>query len=158
MRELLMKVIEAGLLDRQTARLMELWKALPDGVEAMARRVELLKAASPAQLRDLAEEIAELVDSHLAQLPREVVLDLPTEFPLRAHVSRRKGQGSTNWVLPAALFGGSVLVKFGGVMVKLPRYGDQFRIAGGESCKVNLTTVVSDKLAVVETKVPRDWA
>lgn len=157
-RELIQKIIEAGLLDRQTARLFEMWKALPDGVEAMARRVEKLKAATPMQLRVLAEEVAELVDAHLDRLPRETVVDLPTEFPLRAHVSRKIGVGTTNWVLPAALFGGSVIVRFDGTLEQVPRYGDQFSVAGGSSGRVNLTTLVSDELAVVETGVPRDWA
>ena len=149
MRELLRKVVELGLLDRQTARLFELWKALPNGVEAMARRAERLKAASPTQLRDLIEELGELVDSHLEQMSREVLVDLPTSFPLQAHIVR----GSQDeWTLPAAIFGGSVIMKLDGEIAHIPRYGDNARLSTAVTWgRVNLTTIVSNDLAVVET-------
>ena len=152
MREFVRKVIEAGLLDKNTARLFELWQALPAGVAALARRMEKFEATS-ANLRALAQELADLAEEHMDGPPREVLLDLPTEFPRVAVIQR----GKQEWELPAATFGGSVIVKVGSV-AQVPRYGDWFGLHSGYRSKVNLTTLVGEDLAIVETRVPHDWA
>ena len=95
MSDLIKKVLESGLVDEATARLMEKWQTLPEGsAELAAGKAESLAAVTQEVLMKLAEDVGEEVDKQ-RQL-RETVLDLQNlKWPVSAMTVDRRGDVQT---------------------------------------------------------------
>ncbi len=73
LRPLTQKVLESGLVDRQTVKMLEAWKYLPSGSSDEVKE-DALKNATREQVIALAEELGEELEKQ--SLIRETSLDL----------------------------------------------------------------------------------
>lgn len=64
------KILESGLVDRHVAILMESWGANLDSAQAREHR-----SMTRRQMREFAEELAEILDRDLLGIPDEVSLE-----------------------------------------------------------------------------------
>jgi hypothetical protein len=72
-KELTQKILEAGLVDEATAKLMERWGNLPEGAAELVK-TERLKDATRAELLNFGEELGDALDKE--RRLRETMLDM----------------------------------------------------------------------------------
>lgn len=75
MSALTKKILESGLVDEATARMMEKWGVLPEGSSDLVQQ-QTLKDATRSQLMKFAEDIGDEVEKH--HRLKETMLDLKT--------------------------------------------------------------------------------
>jgi len=74
MKELVRKILEAGLVDKHTALLLEKWKAVDDGAAELVGKEDIRKVSDEA-LTQFAEELSLLVEEERASF-RETKLSI----------------------------------------------------------------------------------
>lgn len=95
MSDLTRKILESGLVDEATARLLEKWQAIPDGFADLAKGKEgRLAAVTQEVLQKLAQDVEDEVENQ--RRLKETVLDLQQlKWPVNAIIIDRKGDVQT---------------------------------------------------------------
>lgn len=95
MSDLLKKILESGLVDEATAKLMEKWQALPEGSAELAEgKAESLSASTKKVLTKFAEDVGYEVEKQ--RKLKETVLDLQQlKWPVSAMIVDPRGDVKT---------------------------------------------------------------
>lgn len=91
MSDLTKKILESGLVDVATAKLLEKWQALPEGSAELAEgKAERLQVVTQEVLTQFAEDVGEEVEKQ--RRLRETSLDLATmKWPVNAMIANPLG-------------------------------------------------------------------
>jgi len=120
--DLTKKILESGLVDEATARLMERWGNLPEGSAELTRnKPERLQAATREELMQFAEDIGEEVEKQ--RRLKETMLDTDRmRFPVTVDVYKQSVLTNDGVRVPRTIVAGHVR----GVIDRMGRY--YFRI------------------------------
>jgi hypothetical protein len=123
MSDLTKKILESGLVDEATARLMERWGNLPEGsAELTKNKPEHLQNATREELMKFAEDIGEEVDKQRRM--RETMLDMDRlRFPVHVKIYKQHIITDDGAHMGKTLVAGNV----NGVIDRMGRYYFRFQ-------------------------------